>query len=234
MTSESDVPRLRLTKGKARRTVVELRGRVTLGRVGSVEVPLADAKASREHARVFEQGGEWHVVDLNSTNGTFVNGAKVTRRVLRPGDEITIGTTSFVFEPPAPAAQETAGPPEVEEVGVRGPTTPSPAPRKPSAPSTWQAGPSRAAPEAPAEEGLRPEDIVVKQRDLHYHRIEGKREVNPLMQDVEQRGGLFKLLVYAGVLALAVLLFILALTVTSSMFSGDDEPAGPPPYEQDE
>jgi pSer/pThr/pTyr-binding forkhead associated (FHA) protein len=71
-----------------------------LGRLETNDIPIKDAKASREHAKIFQQGTEYAIVDLNSSNGTFVNGQKITKRALRAGDEIAIGVVKLRFEWP--------------------------------------------------------------------------------------------------------------------------------------
>ncbi len=58
-----------------------------------------DTKASRAHARVVrDSGGNWVVEDNGSTNGTFVNGQRITRQELASGDTILIGATALRFE----------------------------------------------------------------------------------------------------------------------------------------
>jgi pSer/pThr/pTyr-binding forkhead associated (FHA) protein len=73
---------------------------VTIGRAKDNTIALAgDEFASAHHARI-EAGrdGVW-VLDLNSTNGTFVNGARLDgRRKLREGDVVQIGDTELRFE----------------------------------------------------------------------------------------------------------------------------------------
>ena len=73
---------------------------VAIGRGGQNEIPLeGDEFASAQHAR-FEskRDGLW-VEDIGSTNGTFVNGARVTSaRLLQPGDIVRIGHTDLVVE----------------------------------------------------------------------------------------------------------------------------------------
>jgi hypothetical protein len=76
-----------------------LSGPVTvIGRSSACDVPLDDVSASRRHAELRRRGGKAVLVDLDSTNGTLVNGRRVREAPLRPGDRITIGTTSIVFE----------------------------------------------------------------------------------------------------------------------------------------
>jgi Protein of unknown function (DUF3662)/FHA domain len=71
---------------------------VTIGRLPESTVVVNDPNASRRHAEIRRAGNDVVVVDLNSTNGTRVNGATVTERVLTDGDQIVIGTTVIRFE----------------------------------------------------------------------------------------------------------------------------------------
>lgn len=98
-------PADRRTKGRARELVVHspgdrprviaLDGReVSFGRGDDCTVPLADSYASERHARVYPSDGEWFVSDLGSTNGTYLNKAKVTSPTpIQPGDQLGIGKT---------------------------------------------------------------------------------------------------------------------------------------------
>lgn len=70
---------------------------VTLGRLGECDVVLSDPGASRKHAQIQRQNGEFFLVDLGSTNGTMVNEATVKKRQLEEGDRITIGRTVLEF-----------------------------------------------------------------------------------------------------------------------------------------
>ncbi len=73
--------------------------RATLGRSKEAECVLRDPNVSRRHAELRRSDtGDWQIVDLGSTNGIKVNGRRVSSSRLRPGDEVTIGTTSFVFD----------------------------------------------------------------------------------------------------------------------------------------
>jgi sulfite reductase (NADPH) flavoprotein alpha-component len=59
--------------------------------IGVATVVIDDQDVSRRHARIEMAGGELVVVDLGSTNGTYVNDQRVTRRALVPGDRMRIG-----------------------------------------------------------------------------------------------------------------------------------------------
>jgi pSer/pThr/pTyr-binding forkhead associated (FHA) protein len=58
-----------------------------------------DTSVSRVHARLDRDGEDWLVVDLGSTNGTFVNGERVAEARLQPGDMIEIGDAKLRFLP---------------------------------------------------------------------------------------------------------------------------------------
>jgi FHA domain len=84
----------------ARGTTLEISRELTAGRDASSDLRLpADGYASGSHAR-FVRGEDTDLVeDLNSTNGTFVNGDRLTgSRPLRDGDQITLGQTQLRYE----------------------------------------------------------------------------------------------------------------------------------------
>lgn len=62
-----------------------------VGRHDSCDVVLSDPSVSRRHARLVFRDARWIVVDLGSTNGTEVNGARVGRCEIRPGDRLVLG-----------------------------------------------------------------------------------------------------------------------------------------------
>lgn len=67
---------------------------VTLGRSPSMTVALDDVYASDEHALIAPDEEGWIVRDLGSTNGTYLNGAKVTRpTTITAGDQLRLGKT---------------------------------------------------------------------------------------------------------------------------------------------
>jgi FhaA, N-terminal domain/FHA domain len=72
---------------------------VTLGRSRQCDVVLEDANVSREHAEIRPRGGSWILEDLGSTNGSCLNGRRIEGpEVIRPGDEIELGTSLIKFE----------------------------------------------------------------------------------------------------------------------------------------
>jgi hypothetical protein len=71
--------------------------RVVLGRSRSCDIRLPDVNVSRRHAELRQEGATYWIVDLDSMNGTVVNGRPVERERLRDGDTITLGSTNIVF-----------------------------------------------------------------------------------------------------------------------------------------
>ena len=70
---------------------------VTLGRDAASTVVVASDQASRRHARIFVSGGAHVLVDLDSTNGTFLNSKLVKEQTLRHGDVIRIASTVLKY-----------------------------------------------------------------------------------------------------------------------------------------
>jgi pSer/pThr/pTyr-binding forkhead associated (FHA) protein len=74
--------------------VLPLDGEIRFGRAATCTVVLGDTYVSEQHARVYRDGEEWVVADMGSTNGTFLNQAKVSAPApLAPGDQLGIGKT---------------------------------------------------------------------------------------------------------------------------------------------
>jgi predicted component of type VI protein secretion system len=71
---------------------------LTIGRAPDNAVTIDHPAVSSHHACLFFKSGVVILEDLNSTNGTFVNGQKTTRRVLRSGDVLQVGKHQLVFE----------------------------------------------------------------------------------------------------------------------------------------
>ncbi len=71
---------------------------VTVGRKPESTLVLGDPNVSRSHAEIRPHGNGWVLVDLGSTNGSRVNGSRVSSHELREGDEIAFGNTVVRFE----------------------------------------------------------------------------------------------------------------------------------------
>jgi hypothetical protein len=91
--------RLRFVDGPLARREIALRpGRTRIGALAENDVAIAAPSVSRVHAEIRSEGDHWVIVDLDSTNGTRLNGSPVTSAPLRAGDRIRIGEVEVVFE----------------------------------------------------------------------------------------------------------------------------------------
>ena len=72
-------------------------GSIVLGRSQGCDLTLDTPDASRRHAEIAALGGAYVVRDLDSTNGTFVNGQRIREHRLQPGDRIGIGRLVIAF-----------------------------------------------------------------------------------------------------------------------------------------
>ncbi|TVQ38036.1 MAG: FHA domain-containing protein [Wenzhouxiangella sp.] len=78
--------------------------RFVVGRASACDIILSDSSVSSEHARVTHDAGGWRVVNLLSTNGTFVNDKRVSSEELHHGDRVRFGRVEFVFQDPDQAS----------------------------------------------------------------------------------------------------------------------------------
>jgi len=105
---------LRVTEGNAHGTSLSVEAELLIGRGASEEEGKLgdDPQLSRRHARVARDAdGQLTIEDLGSTNGTFVNGARVSeRQALKAGDSVQVGETTLEV-----AAGEPAAPPPTKE-----------------------------------------------------------------------------------------------------------------------
>lgn len=88
---------LRAMQGDKIVEVIPLRDdSVTIGRdKGAILVD--DEEVSAQHCQIKKIDGNYHIFDLNSTNGSFLNGQRIIKGSLHEGDEIKIGSTRFIF-----------------------------------------------------------------------------------------------------------------------------------------
>jgi predicted component of type VI protein secretion system len=97
-----------LNAGLAGRSVELTSDKTTIGRVEDNSFQIAEASVSSHHCEIFMRGSEVVVKDLNSTNGTFINGEKVSETVLKPGQTLRLGQVELKIDDgsgvaPAPA-----------------------------------------------------------------------------------------------------------------------------------
>src|SRR5215831_10980218 len=94
-------PRLVVHSGPRKgQTILLTNNEMIVGRESSAGVCFADLSVSRYHCRIRREAGHFQIEDLESLNGTFVNGIPVSLRLLEHGDEIRIGDSyaSFFFQ----------------------------------------------------------------------------------------------------------------------------------------
>lgn len=186
------MPKITITEGPGAGKEYDVDQAVILGRLDSNDIPVHDTKASREHAKIYKQGSVYSIVDLNSSNGTFVNGRKVTKQALKPGDEITIGQVSLRFEDPeAEAARQaaTAGRKTLDDAFGRTEKKPEGDPSK------------------------QPEIVLSGHKPLQYSRVKPGAPI--LGFDLDQMSDSARLIVYIALIAVFAGLMWLAYTLVA-------------------
>jgi pSer/pThr/pTyr-binding forkhead associated (FHA) protein len=92
---------LKVLKEDGKGVIVELESlggtETIIGRSPECDISLAVDSVSRKHARVALRNEEYHIEDMNSTNGVYVNGVKVVKCVLRDNDQIEIGGVKIIY-----------------------------------------------------------------------------------------------------------------------------------------
>jgi hypothetical protein len=168
--------------------------RATVGRLKSNEIPIKDGSVSREHARLLVQGNRLLVRDLESANGTFVNEQKIQSGEVHHGDTLRIGkivlrvtrTGAEAGSPPPPAGDAPPAP-------SASPRTSSSPPRRPTAGGAPGAG----------------FDIRERKKILQYSaHARSPRDGSLLTTDLDQRSGLFKLVVVACLIIFSILVIV--------------------------
>ncbi|GIX02984.1 MAG: hypothetical protein KatS3mg112_1921 [Thermogutta sp.] len=103
------MPSLFVIRGNDQGTRFELEGSViTIGRDSSNKVQLHDAGVSRHHAEIRRVENRYRLIDLNSSNGTIVNGRRIQEHWLNSGDQIQMGRTLMLFTSPAEESEREA------------------------------------------------------------------------------------------------------------------------------
>src|SRR3954469_7583189 len=87
--------------------------KTTIGRVDDNTFQIADASVSSHHCEIILRGSDVVIHDLNSTNGSFINGEKISESVLKPGQTLKLGQIELQLVPdgaPIPAAKPAPAP----------------------------------------------------------------------------------------------------------------------------
>ena len=186
--------RVRIVEGPGSGTEFEIEQAAILGRLDSNDIPVHDPKASREHAKIYKQGLKYSVVDLNSSNGTFVNGDQITKKALEHGDRITIGKVTMLFENPDEEALKAA------------------APKRKSLDEAFETSRDD-KPRAGAAAGAHPEITMSGHKPLQFNRVQPGR---PLLGfDMDQLSPTGKLVIWAAILAVVTVLAYLSYALVS-------------------
>src|SRR5437868_2580195 len=119
-----------LSEGFAGRTHELKVDKTTIGRVDDNTLPIPEASVSSHHCEILLKGTDVVVKDLNSTNGTFINGEQITEAVLKPGQVLKLGKVEMRLENGAPAAATPAAPAPATSAAPA--PAPAPATRKPA------------------------------------------------------------------------------------------------------
>ncbi|AUM11860.1 FHA domain-containing protein [Ketobacter alkanivorans] len=130
-------------KGKS----IMIHGSMVFGRSSSCDIAISDAHMSRRHAEINLKGGVLRIVDLQSSNGTCVNGQKVGEQVLKPGDKISFDHLTFLVAGPVGAAVAQDDEDDDDEATV---FRAAPIPRAPQAPKPTVRPIPKASPAAEA------------------------------------------------------------------------------------
>jgi predicted component of type VI protein secretion system len=217
---------------------------VVVGRDATCDIPIDNLGVSRTHCQFIRRGNTYILQDMNSANGTYVNGRKIGEHYLNDGDEILIGKHALTFRSvgtailsPRPQSSTDLGPEpmhtymmEGDQIRERlaemraagGPpdartTPPQPVPAPPSGPSG--SGPRRAIEHALDFDPLKPRG----------------RAVTTKMPRPPAGGGSIKILLYASLVMnvmlmglLAVLIYLIVTLMSRQAVGGAGAPSRPP------
>jgi hypothetical protein len=121
------------------------RERVTIGRKPHNDIQIENLAVSGEHARVVTILNDSFLEDLDSTNGTLVNGSPVKKHILQPNDVIEIGKYKLKYVAEAPVAAAAAAAEDLEKTMVIRPAARAAAHAAPQAPPAAPVAPAPAA-----------------------------------------------------------------------------------------
>ena len=196
---------------------------VVIGREGC-DVVLADPEVSRRHAALRHTGEGPAVEDLGSTNGTFVNGERISGvRVLANGDVVSFGNTEWELRSAAAAAAPAGvGSPQVtaarsvpSEPPPAPPAAPQPAAPQPAAPEPVAAG---GGGEAAGRRGDVPAPPEITPSAIHRTLPESAKSAPPAFSPVGTRATKGSAATRAGYTAFCMALFVLTLVGVAIYF----------------
>jgi len=98
--------------------------KTTIGRVEDNSFPIAEPSVSSHHCEILLRGTDVVVKDLDSTNGSFINGEKITEAILKPGQTLRLGQVDLRLDdgtplPPPPAAAAAGAPAPAAASGAK-------------------------------------------------------------------------------------------------------------------
>ena len=80
---------------KILKTIESEKDEIVIGRNAENDIVVENLAVSKMHARIVNQGGEYYIEDLNSTNGTYLNNIRITKKNLKNNDIIIVGKHSL-------------------------------------------------------------------------------------------------------------------------------------------
>lgn len=99
------------------REILEIDGDyIEIGRSRKATVRVKDTSVSGEHCYLMRLGEKWMVVDLNSRNGTYLNGKRITKERFQPGDVLNVGRAKIRFDQEVGGGGEVVDKPKEGEV----------------------------------------------------------------------------------------------------------------------
>src|SRR5207244_193761 len=78
-------------EGSERRNYELSDGEITIGRLPDSDIVVTNSQVSRRHAQITGASGTFMIADLGSTNGTYVNGVRISEHILKDADRIELG-----------------------------------------------------------------------------------------------------------------------------------------------
>lgn len=97
-SADASIPALiGISKSVTGQKFILSKSKLEVGRRPNSDVSIEDNSVSSMHAQIISSEGQWKVLNLLSSNGTFVNGEKVVEKDIFPGDRVAFAGAEFVF-----------------------------------------------------------------------------------------------------------------------------------------